>query len=689
MIITCEQCKTRFKVGDDKLAKGPIRVRCSKCNHVFTASSSATPSPAPVAGFGAPSASLPPQPTGAFTAPNNRSGIFRPPASSLPPTAVNPALGSTTQASATSTLPQFPGLSPAPSQPPSAALPSTTVTQRPPVTNPGDPFRGLDPFGRRQTPGLTPVRAPTPDPFAPTPTPSSNPFSAPTAPQTPRAKGDPFGMASTPAPRADPFAGLAENGASRPPTQPPAPSPFGAPARSPTQPPSPFGAPVAPFDGGAPSGFGGSSPPGFGGSSPPGFGPPSSSPQGFGSSPPGFGSSPPGFGTPAPSASPFGAPSPASPFGAPSPAPPFGAPSPAPAPFGNNGDPFGGVAPAPARPADPFDGLGRPPTQDPFAGVGASPPAPASPNPFSLTGEPESDPFASTEPMSASALFGKPSAPSPSSPPFQAEGFDAAAAPPPADGMIQPPPPPPDGADPFSGLDAEPADAQSLFEPPPPPAEARPRPSTPPATLPPAAATQTRINAPTTGADMQKLQRLQASQRAKEIAWAAAQGLLLLVFLVVAVVVGRGGSLEDLARGDLRAALGGPRVGGALGVEDAHVSRRKLPSGVDVVVVTGVVANTTDQKIPAALVNVRFGRGPWRSGWAWSSIDGIDVDGLKDMPDAVALSLRGPRSPSLAPGDRAPFVIVAPAPPEGTKASFAVQAAPARPAGDDAKGGKP
>src|SRR5687767_8689097 len=113
VIIQCQQCNTRFKVGDDKLAGGPIRVRCSKCNFVFMASKDAAtttlPQPrsnglgqtsvmsmppvgAPQAGGSAGAGPVTkmstafddgPSPSGAggsgFASPQNRSGICRAP----------------------------------------------------------------------------------------------------------------------------------------------------------------------------------------------------------------------------------------------------------------------------------------------------------------------------------------------------------------------------------------------------------------------------------------------------------------------------------------------------------------------------------------------------------------------------------------------------------------------------------
>lgn len=36
MIITCESCGTKFRVGDEKLKRPVTKVRCSKCKHVFS-----------------------------------------------------------------------------------------------------------------------------------------------------------------------------------------------------------------------------------------------------------------------------------------------------------------------------------------------------------------------------------------------------------------------------------------------------------------------------------------------------------------------------------------------------------------------------------------------------------------------------------------------------------------------------
>ena len=657
MIIACEKCQTRLKVGDEKFAAGPIRVRCSKCNHVFLANgpNAAGASPSPLgAPFGA--GPLGPNPLVAHAAttappavgtPGPITGMFSMGAANLPQPAVQAAgifkppppqetlrinhvpPGASSSPPGFSAMPPPPGFGPPPSlpptttanafgqnplsQPPSASLPATQVVGKGGAPPADDPFRGLDQFGRRPTPRPQTPPAQSIDPFAPKP--------------TPRPVNDPFGNAPTVA--------LGAQG------QPPrigAVDPFGL-----GQPPTP----------------------------------PARAP------------------TPAASASPFGGPK-SDPFAGLTSSSSSSPPSTTPMPRSPTRDPFAGLPPASSSvPVDPFAQLSSPPSH---ASSSAAASAAALP-----------DPFSSTEPFDPQALMTT----APSSPPQSAlpDPFGMSPPPPiPSEGAIganaqqetgawsppqsspshssSPPAPPPD--DPFAGLDAEigAADAQSLFDAPngaavggdgeqagspgmvAMPASAQRSEAARPA----ANASTFQAPPPTTGADMKKVRRAEATQRVKEIAWAALQSLLFVAFVVVAVVLARGGRVDDLLRGDVRAAFSGERVKDGLSVEGVHVARRTLPSGIDVVVVTGVVVNTGAQ-VPAARVDVRFGDGPWNSGWAWSGIDGVDVDALKDAPDAAPLSMRPPKSAVVAPGDRAPFVVVAPAPAEGLKAYVAVTAA--------------
>jgi hypothetical protein len=494
---------------------------------------------------------VPTVPNNAFASPQNRSGLFRPPsqATTLPPTVPN-ALTSTSDflgaAQPQSTALPATTIAPLPSfannplmQPSSASLPPTAVNAKPDLA-PEDPFRGLDTFGdlagsRRPQGGPTPPpksasthappHAPTHDPFSARPGLGATPTPMPSTPSgLPRTSSDPFSNAGTVGATPRALAG---------------PDPFG------------FGAPAAP--------------------------PPPRAPT-------------PGL-------------SKADPFAG------LGAPAP---------DPFAGLAPARTPTKDPFAGLATtsPPVPDPFAAAafpasshgsspsafpgsshGSSPSAfpgsshGSSPSAFPPSTSPPSpsafpDPFSSTEPFDPQSLFGAgasslPSASSSSPPPPpQAEPmsdpFGASSAPPsPANGALSA------GGmdgfdaspanDPFDGLEDVSADV-TVDESGEPPPEPSPGMVAAPASavrrdVAPASNSATFASPPpTTGADMRKLRRLETSQRVREVAWAAAQIVLLVAFIAVAVIVARGGRLEDVMKGDVRAALGGPR---------AHVARRR------------------------------------------------------------------------------------------------------------------
>jgi len=48
MVIQCTQCDTRFRIADEKLKPGGIKVRCSKCRHIFTVMPPEPEKPTPV-----------------------------------------------------------------------------------------------------------------------------------------------------------------------------------------------------------------------------------------------------------------------------------------------------------------------------------------------------------------------------------------------------------------------------------------------------------------------------------------------------------------------------------------------------------------------------------------------------------------------------------------------------------------
>ncbi len=63
MRVTCSRCQTRYEVPDDKLSRGAVKIRCSRCGHLFVAkrrSPAAAPPPGP-AGAPEPAEAQPPE----------------------------------------------------------------------------------------------------------------------------------------------------------------------------------------------------------------------------------------------------------------------------------------------------------------------------------------------------------------------------------------------------------------------------------------------------------------------------------------------------------------------------------------------------------------------------------------------------------------------------------------------------
>ncbi len=68
MIVQCESCRSRFKIGDDKITDRGVRVRCTKCGSVFVVRRGAPApeaAPAPSAAVPLPAASPAPKPAAA------------------------------------------------------------------------------------------------------------------------------------------------------------------------------------------------------------------------------------------------------------------------------------------------------------------------------------------------------------------------------------------------------------------------------------------------------------------------------------------------------------------------------------------------------------------------------------------------------------------------------------------------
>src|SRR5690348_16565150 len=74
MILQCDQCNTKFRLDDSKMKPGGVKVRCSKCRHVFLAGAEPEPKQedsdfeALLAGLGAPAAEKAAEPAAAENA---------------------------------------------------------------------------------------------------------------------------------------------------------------------------------------------------------------------------------------------------------------------------------------------------------------------------------------------------------------------------------------------------------------------------------------------------------------------------------------------------------------------------------------------------------------------------------------------------------------------------------------------
>ena len=539
MIITCERCATRFKVPDDKLAGRPVRMRCSKCNHVFLAEPAAVVAEAGVA----PPAPAPLPPSFATT---------------LPPSFLSSSV-------------------PAPVSGPVAVFGAARAPSHDPFSALGSPPARIDPFAV-----ITPSAAPSPsrpDPFAGLGVAVSSghdPFASLGAPGTPapfmptsrKVTNDPFaglGLPVTP-PRAasrDPFSGIA-----------PAPVPM----------PAPFGNVT---------------------SSPPAV----ARPDPFASVPP----SPP---APTTQPDPFGTP------GMPR-SDPFSAAS------VPDSDPFAAAMSQPRRPmADPFAMMSQPPQQavDPFAAI-TSPPTAVSLDPFA-------------EPAVAD--------------PFRASRT-----------RTPPPPAPDDEEDPFGRLDdvgaSYDADARSsLFG-----LTAPTPPTTPhgwggapaaPSSAPSGLSLATPPPAPLQTPQPRGSRFIPALHAALNVL----QVLLFVVFVIVAVVLARGGSPLALLSGDLGGAFESTNDV-TLRVDHLDIAWR-TGGGGGLLVVTGTIHHGGDAPLPSIVVEVSADGTVIGNGFAWSDIDAFAVASVASAQDVAALQARRPKSPRVAPGDDAPFVIVAPAP---------------------------
>jgi predicted Zn finger-like uncharacterized protein len=592
MIISCEQCSTRFQVPDDRITDAGVKARCSRCGHVFLVTK-ATASSATLAGAS--------------------------------PASANPSPSSARPSTASPSHPF------APSQP-FSATPLDRKTQPFPFGG------GIASGGANDNPflraGLGAPAFAAPSDVAPTPGAAIS-STAPAAPRAPTLAGAPiFGSAAQPPFSSTPFSSMA-GAAAAPPTpsvvtgsRPGTPregtprqtvqhahgSPSGHLSASSFPRPSSTGmkkldavtsAPADPF---AAAAF--PRPPSSTSISDP-FAPPPGNP---------FGSS----------ASPFGVPSTPSRFG-----PAAGA-----AGFDDGG--------GPSMPADPF--RVPPSSNDPFSGGALGAPFDA---------QRALDPFATTPPLEATRaaqnaladeLFSDPSL-LPRSSTHEAEtevpfGFDSLR--------------PNEESVGFGALPSGELPATSIHDVPDILREAaRPEPLK--------AKVAKRRRRPLTVILRPAVKPLVS----------LANVVVLVAFLIIAVVVARGGGLRDIVDGHLfeilLGARGGVAQGGTLVARDVVVRRYPVPAARDLVVVTGMIENTGDEAIADAVIEVTFAEGARTfTGVPGAPESPFDLLRAKDMTALMTMRARRQAEPIPAHG-AAPFMVIAAHADDGARATVTLR----------------
>ncbi len=664
MIITCEHCQTRFKVPDEKLAQGPIRMRCGKCNHVFaagaatgapasgpTAAASSGPRADSTAASAAPSFGAAPAPSvrSMPTAPHAASALAAPLADPFATIGAAPAQASTARAAPSSPQDPFAQLAPRPPVDPFATLaPKANPALQPPAATSShgsaDPFAALgkppppaDLFGGDSAPtfGVDALSSSGP----------ANPFAA--AAPKPRAV-DPFAYVAS-KPSVDPFASLAGNSL-----------------------PAKAASAADPFASLAPN------------ARPSGPTAPSASVDPFASLGPKAPSDPFASIAARPAADPFTA---------------IASKVPA-------SDPFASIA-QPARPSVDAFAAPPPPSADPFARQ--SPPKSATPgiDIFAERPPPGFDPFA-IRPATSTAKSTTTTDPFASSFPDPFAPKAAALAPAPTNdrfAVVAPTPsgaatsfPAPPIADPFAPAPSTKALSASSTAPPlpaeaareddsfaslgleldtpsalgaPGPSRAAPSNSLAPAERSPEPSS---VAAAAVAVDVADGAPPAPSRRSVESARARAAPIFGAVAVCCQVVLLTGSVVGAVlwGRGGIPVAAPGPVV------ESMRLTRRHLPAGFDVVVVSGIVAQGTGA--PSAVrVDALFEDGDKAAGWVRRNPSALAVADVVDVKELAALVGPDPGAPPLSPGERARFVIVAPAPPEGSAVSVAAFAGNATP----------
>ena len=142
----------------------------------------------------------------------------------------------------------------------------------------------------------------------------------------------------------------------------------------------------------------------------------------------------------------------------------------------------------------------------------------------------------------------------------------------------------------------------------------------------------------------------------------ALQAVAFVALTMVAIVLGRGGSIGALLAMDPNGAFAINQAPSGLMIDNVRIGVRQTASDLSLLVITGVVHHGGQAPLPGIVVDATFGDGVVARGQAWAVIDGVAVDRASTDDDILALQHASSASPAVSPGESAPFAIIARAP---------------------------
>ncbi len=159
MNVSCQQCKTVFRIDQRKVPSGGVRARCSVCGGVFEVGASEHHRPAPVGVAAPPGAAVGVAPTAQPTPPRAPAPVqpTTPPPAMPPPPAMTPpppAMAPTPAMTPAPAMAPPPAMTPPTVRPPPTAVPQplptpqATPTPTEPAAPPARPFGQPDPESR-------------------------------------------------------------------------------------------------------------------------------------------------------------------------------------------------------------------------------------------------------------------------------------------------------------------------------------------------------------------------------------------------------------------------------------------------------------------------------------------------------------------------------------------------------------